>query len=140
MKLVNYRVLDPKKPALKKVMDEIYRDKAAKDVARFTPEVNVYEDEGNFGITISLPGMQKENIKIEIHDDILFVSGEKKQERIDGVKHHLEEISYGVFSRSFHIPKEIDQENIDARYEEGLLKLQLPKNKKLIHKYQIKVK
>lgn len=140
MKHVNYNVLDPRSPAISGLLNDWYQDTKAGSIKRFTPQVDVYENELQFGIILSIPGMLKEDIKIETHDNKLFVSGEKKLTMREGVTYHVQEISYGVFSKIFHLPKIIDQEKIEAKYEVGLLHLLLPKNQKLTHKYQVKIK
>lgn len=94
----------------------------------FKPGVDIVENENSFDLYLSLPGMKKEDIKIEMKNDDLVISGERTARRTeDKGKVHLSEINYGSFSRSFYLPENIDKENIQANYEDGVLNVSLPK-------------
>ncbi|KEO72822.1 Hsp20/alpha crystallin family protein [Anditalea andensis] len=141
MKLVNFNVLNPNQSGFTGLLEDIRPNHGGKSVKRFSPAVDIYEDDLYYGVIVALPGMEKKDIKINIIDDKLGVTGERKEnENAQGKIYHLQEIVKGTFSKTFHIPKDVVQEKIEAQYEEGLLKLLLPKNQKLNHKYQIEVK
>jgi len=91
MNYVKHNVLDLKQPTLRGLLNELYQDTVTGSVNRFTPSVDVYESEGHYGIILAVPGMDKENIKIDIQDDKLYVSGERKLYMNDGIKYHIQE-------------------------------------------------
>ena len=92
------------------------------------PRVDIEENEENVLVKVELPGMARDEITIDLKDNILTISGEKKSERTkEGTKFHRTEIAYGCFSRAFQIPYAIDQEKIQAKFTDGLLQITLPK-------------
>jgi HSP20 family protein len=75
--------------------------------------------------------MKKEEIKINVHEDVLSISGERKYEKEEtGKKYHRVERAYGSFVRSFTLPEDADGSKINAEYKEGVLKIHLPKSEK----------
>ena len=100
---------------------------AMKDID-FSPKTNIVEKEDQFMVSLALPGMKKDDIKIAIEENKLVVSGERKaEERTETDKFHRVEMSYGKFARSFRLPKNINRDAIDAKFEDGMLNLTLPK-------------
>ncbi len=94
----------------------------------FTPAVNVAEDEKKFEIEFAAPGMRKEDFKISIDKGILTVSAERKEEKEEKKKNYTrQEYSYNSFSRSFTLPENVKEDDIKARYENGVLKLDVAK-------------
>jgi HSP20 family protein len=92
------------------------------------PAVNIREDEKNYSIDLAIPGMDKKDLKIDINEDVLTISSEKKsenEEENDGYKRR--EFSYSSFCRSFYIPDNADKEKIEASYKDGVLNITLPK-------------
>lgn len=94
----------------------------------FKPMVNLREDEKGYNIEVDLPGVKKEDVNIELNDGILKISGERKfkSEQKDE-KYHKTESFFGKFERSFSISKDIDTANIQAKQEDGVLEIFLPK-------------
>ncbi len=91
-------------------------------------KVDISEDETAFHIDAELPGLQKELIALNIEDDVLTIKAERKQESEEKKKdYHRIERSYGSFSRSFNLGEMIDQDNIGADFENGILHVTLPK-------------
>ncbi|KUL21075.1 Hsp20/alpha crystallin family protein [Chlorobium limicola] len=91
-------------------------------------KVDISEDETAFHIDAELPGLQKELIALNIEDDVLTIKAERKQESEEKKKdYHRIERSYGSFSRSFNLGEMIDQDNIGADFENGVLHVTLPK-------------
>ncbi|MGZ3774069.1 MAG: Hsp20/alpha crystallin family protein [Pseudobdellovibrionaceae bacterium] len=98
------------------------------DERTFNPACEISELDGHYLMSVDLPGMRKENIKIEMSDNILTISGERKRESTEkNEKVQRYEKSYGFFKRSFTLPNSIEPENVEARYEDGVLELYLPK-------------
>jgi HSP20 family protein len=92
-------------------------------------KVDISEDEHAFHIDAELPGIAKENISLNIEDDVLTIKAERTQEEEQKKKdYHRIERSYGSFSRSFNIGELIDQEHIGASFDNGVLHVTLPKS------------
>lgn len=95
---------------------------------RFAPPVNMTETEGEVEITVELPGLKPEEVKVEMHEGRLFISGEKKEEHEEkGKMFHRVERRYGEFRRSVPLPTRVKEENVEARFENGLLRVTLAK-------------
>lgn len=99
------------------------------ETGAFNPRADIHEGSKEVIINIELPGMSKEDVKISINEDrMLTVSGNKaKAETEENQRYVRSERSFGEFSRSFMLAESVDLENIDAEFEEGLLKLKLGK-------------
>ena len=94
------------------------------------PAVNTRETSSGYEIEVAAPGMDKNDFVVKLDDNVLTISSEKqtsKKEEDDG--YTLKEFSYNSFSRSFTLPDNSDGEKISAKYENGILKLELPKVK-----------
>ena len=102
-----------------------------KGINAFTPSVNTREDEKAYYIEVDLPGVKKEDIKVDIKDNTLTISGERKfKEEVKEEDYYKIETSIGKFSRTFTLPEDADIENIDAKNENGVLDIVIPKVKK----------
>lgn len=95
----------------------------------WVPAVNIAEKDQAYEVEIAIPGMKKEDISIHVDKGILEVSGETKTEKEekDEKKYTRKEFSYTSFHRSFHLPENVDDTSIKAKYEEGILKLEIAK-------------
>lgn len=94
----------------------------------FNISVDIQETDENLLVKAELPGLEKEDISIEMDDAILTISGEKKIEKVDNEsKIHRSEITYGKFQRSFHIPIRVKHDEITASFKDGVLHITLPK-------------
>ena len=94
------------------------------------PAVNICEDEKSYQVEVVAPGIKKDAFKINMDDDLLTISAEQKQETNEGGedKHYSRrEYSYSSFTRSFQLPENVQGEAINARYEDGVLKITIPK-------------
>jgi len=95
------------------------------------PAIDISEDDNNILATVEIPGMDKENVKIRLQENILTISGEKKKETEQkGINYHRVERSYGTISRSVTLPTPVQGEKVKALYKDGLLKITLPKTEK----------
>ena len=97
----------------------------------FTPAVNVYETDKSWVIRAETPGVRREDIKLDVTQDVITISGETKfsKEYTSGKDHHVryQECCEGTFKRSLSLPDNIDQDKISAKFENGILEVQLPK-------------
>lgn len=92
------------------------------------PAVNITETENEYQVSLAAPGLKKEDFKIGVEGNMLTISSEKEESHEDkDQKFTRKEYNYSSFSRSFTLPDEVNREKIDARYEEGVLKIALPK-------------
>jgi HSP20 family protein len=126
------------------IIDRFFNESAARSggsVYAFTPRVDILENEKNFEILVAVPGMNKEDFSIEINDNYLTISGERKftKEKKENAYRSIE-TQYGSFSRSFSLPENIDVSKIEAEYKNGILEIALPKDEKKILRTNIKVK
>lgn len=102
------------------------------NVTGFTPSVNTREGEYAYHVEVDLPGVKKEDISVDLKDDVLTISGERKtKSEINEKDYYKQECSYGKFQRSFTIPEDTDVENIEANSEDGVLEVVIPKLKKV---------
>jgi HSP20 family protein len=105
------------------------RELMPREHAGFVPSVNIIENEESYCIEANAPGFDKEDFKVQVEDGVLTISAEHKTEKNHSEKGFLrKEFNYGSFKRSFNLVDLVDEENIAARYENGILKLELPKN------------
>jgi HSP20 family protein len=94
----------------------------------WVPACDVFEDKDGIKIVAELPGVRPEDVKLSLESNMLTIRGEKKQqaeERTERV--HRYERTYGTFERTFALPNTVDAEQIEARYDAGLLTIHLPK-------------
>lgn len=107
-------------------MNDFNFDNAAKDC--YKPAVNIKENDEGFSLDFMVPGMKKEDFKINLENDVLKVSAELKEEKEeDNQGYYRKEFAFGSFCRSFTLPESVDSENIKASYENGILTVGLPK-------------
>lgn len=121
------------------MLDEMMEDAFSWSKGTFIPELNVYENASEFEITLALPGMRKEDIAISLENNTLTISGERELKEEEGTKYHRIESRFGKFERTLPLPNIIDEENISASYENGVLTVNVPKSKDKAGK-QIEVK
>lgn len=94
----------------------------------YTPKVNITEDRDNFNIKMELPGLTREDVKLAVENNVLSVSGSKKEETKTEDKNVIvNELFYGEFSRNFNLSKDIKIDAIDAEFKDGILNITLPK-------------
>ncbi|PCJ33692.1 MAG: hypothetical protein COA99_15390 [Moraxellaceae bacterium] len=94
---------------------------------RWHPAVDINESEDSFHIVMDLPGIQPENVSIEIEDNQLKISGERTQPSNDSNKSHHNERVIGAFSRQFRLPKDADVTQVNASFDLGVLSIEIAK-------------
>lgn len=106
----------------------------------FVPKVDIIEDEKAFEIHLAVPGMSKEDFKIDLKDNQLTVSGERRfRNGVEEKNYRSVETQYGAFSKIFVLPENVNAERIEAKYNNGILELVVPKDEKKLLKTTIKV-
>src|SRR6185295_19542829 len=102
---------------------------------KFLPEANIVETDKAIEVTVELPGIKPEEVKVEIKENALWITGEKKEEKEEkGKTFHRVERRVGMFRRVFQLPVEVMEEKVDAKFEEGVLKITLPKAERVAPK------
>jgi HSP20 family protein len=92
-----------------------------------TPSVNIKETEKEYVVEMAAPGLERKDFKIEVQNNVLCISAEKEMKREEKTEDYTrKEFAYNSFSRSFTLPDDV-KENIDAKYENGLLMVHIPK-------------
>ncbi len=106
----------------------------------FLPALDLAETDNELVVKCEVPGLEPKDIDISLSGGMLTIKGEKKQEREEKeADYHLVERSYGAFTRSIQLPKEVQGEKISASYKNGILKITLPKSEEA-KKKEIKIK
>ncbi|HSM35767.1 MAG TPA: Hsp20/alpha crystallin family protein [Longimicrobiales bacterium] len=99
-----------------------------------TPNADVVETTEDLRVVLELPGMRPEDIEVNLEHNVLTISGEKKETRAEGdedTRWHLSELRYGRFSRSFVLPRDVEQDDIKASFDNGMLNVVIPKSEKV---------
>ncbi|HEY3990850.1 MAG TPA: Hsp20/alpha crystallin family protein [Acidobacteriaceae bacterium] len=96
--------------------------------ASFAPPVDIYEDDQKLVLKLEVPGVNQEDMDIQVEGRTLTVRGERKFDREEKQENfHRVEHRYGTFARSFTLPNSVDAENVKATYDAGVLQLEFPK-------------
>jgi HSP20 family protein len=129
--------------ALQNRMNSLFGNMAENEgpltTANFIPAVDVYEDEKKVVLKLEVPGIEEKDLDVSVENNVLTVKGERKFEKEEKEENfHRIERRYGSFYRAFTLPTTVDTDHIDAKYEAGVLKLELKKKPEAQPK-QIKV-
>ena len=113
---------------LNRGIDDIFSYRPQREVAdgwSMVPETEITSDTDGWNVKIALPGIETKDVSIDVNDNILTVTGERKAEGNDNDS-YLSEILYGHFERVFRLPSKVDTEAVSARFANGMLDLRLP--------------
>jgi HSP20 family protein len=141
MSIIRYNTNDFVPASFSSLVDRFFNDSLTRSGgSSFMPKVDVIENQNSYEIHFAVPGLSKEDFNIELKDNFLTVSGERKfsDEKKDKNYHSIE-TQYGSFSRSFTLPENTDAAKINAKYNNGILELTIPKDEKKALKQTIKV-
>jgi HSP20 family protein len=118
-------------------MDELFRRFADESEGwltvptAFVPKTDVVESDNNFEITVDLPGMKPEEVKVEMKEGALWITGKREEEKEEkGKTYHRVERRHGEFRRVMTLPGAIDGDKVAAKYDNGVLKVTVPKMEK----------
>jgi len=98
--------------------------------SEWLPAVDIAETEGQYKIDMEIPAIARDDINVSVKDGVLTVTGERKMEKEEDGKVHRVERQYGRFSRSFRLPENVDEENIEASSRDGVLHLAVAKKER----------
>jgi HSP20 family protein len=141
MSLIRYNTNEYVPATFSSLIDRFFNDTMTRSGgSSFQPRVDIVENEKAFELHVAVPGMNKEDFQIEMNENFLTVSGERKftNEKKDANWHSIE-TQYGNFSRSFSLPENVDTARITAKYNNGILEVLIPKDEKKALKQTIKV-
>lgn len=94
----------------------------------FSPSCDIAEEGNSYVLTFDLPGVTKDQVKVEADNDQLTIRAERKEEKkTESKKKYLSEVHYGSYARTFTLPGPIDEKKIDAKFENGVLTVTVPK-------------
>ncbi len=111
------------------VMNSLEEQDVEAGISSFVPDVNSREAKDAYFVEIDLPGIKKEDIEIDVKDNILTISGERKvKEETKEEAYYKIESKYGKFVRSFTLPKNVNLDKIEANCTDGVLEVKIPKH------------
>ena len=112
-----------------RLFDDAFGGAAARNGTMWAPPVDVRESQNELTLSLEVPGVSPDQIELTIDNGILTVKGEKREERKEGDEgqYHVLERTYGTFTRSFQLPKSLDESKIEAKHEHGILTIRIPK-------------
>ena len=119
--------------SLRREIDRLFDDAfgaagARSGSATWAPAVDVREHDKSLTFEFELPGLRPEQVEITADNGVLTVRGDKQSQRSENEgRHHIVERTYGSFTRSFQLPQGMDEENIEAQFENGVLTVHVPK-------------
>ena len=126
-------MLRPKRANMPNLVDFFFGDDLLSNFfdnanAGTVPAVNIVESKDDYQIELAAPGLEKKDFKVDLNNNMLTISSEKEQKNeVEGEKIIRREFSYTAFKRSFTLPDSADGDKIKAAYNEGILKISIPK-------------
>jgi len=106
-----------------------------------SPPANISETNKEFRLDLSVPGMKRDDFKIDVEDGVLSISSEKEEEKKEEDKNYRrQEFSYSSFCRTFDLPDNVDENNINAKYDNGMLQITMPKKEVTLSKPKKEIK
>lgn len=142
MGLIKYNTNEYRPTSFKSFVDRfLEEDFTGGSLPSFSPKVDIAESEQNYEIQLHVPGMKKTDFNIDLNENQITISGERKFENEKKQKNfHSVESYFGTFNRTFNLPDVINRDKVDASYQDGILTVSLPKDAKKATKKQIVVK
>jgi len=117
------------------IVDDLFNDAVTVRNNGFTPSIDVSESDDSYEVQVQLPGMNKEDITVNLEDRVLSISGERKfKDEQKEKRYHKVETRYGSFRRSFQLPENIDSDSVKASYQDGVLTITIDKSSEKVEK------
>lgn len=144
MNLIKWNPLAPGKSGIDSAVSDFFNS-SLNDIFRsdFTwsqPSVNIIEDDEAYTIQVAAPGLEKADFNVEVKDDHLIISTEKKEASTEEKDNYTRrEFNFQSFKRSFHLPDTVDSSGIDGGYEHGVLSVTLPKKEEAKPKAPVQI-
>ena len=141
MSIIRYNANEFVPTTFSALVDRFFNDSITRaGGSTFVPKTDVVESANAYEVHLAVPGLNKEDFNIEVNDNYLTISGERKfQNEKKDKSYHAIETHYGSFSRSFTLPENVDVSKINAKYNNGILEITIPKDEKKVLKQTIKV-
>ena len=142
MGLIKYNTNDYRPTSFRNFVDRFFNDEfVGGTVPSFSPKVDIAETDNEFEIQLHVPGMKKDEFNIDLDNDQITISGERKFDNEKNERNfHSVESYFGRFTRTFSLPEVVNREKVNANYLDGILTVSLPKDEKKVTKKQISVK
>jgi HSP20 family protein len=122
------RELDSLQSEVNRVFDAFFGNGSETRARRWVPAMDLVETDEHLVLRADLPGLERDDVSIEVKDGTLTVSGERKAEHEEKAEgYHRVERAYGSFSRSLTLPRGVDTDQIDANFDRGVLEVRIPK-------------
>jgi HSP20 family protein len=135
-----FRELEKMRSDMERLWDSFFEGRPIMRVGEWLPSLDVAETKNDLVVKVELPGMDPKDIDISLTDGYLTIKGERKQEKEEKEEnYHFIERSYGTFTRSVRLPKEVKHDKRSASYKNGILKVVLPKSEETKTK-EVKIK
>jgi HSP20 family protein len=114
---------------LRREIDRLFDDTFSREGFNWTPAVDIKENNNEIRVDLELPGLKPEDVELTAENGVLTVRGEKKSERKEGEdnRYHVVERTYGSFMRTFQLPQGVDENMIQAEFDNGILAIHIPK-------------
>ena len=127
MRWTPWNELESMNRQLSRLLDDAGNTEGA-DVRHWAPAVDIRETDDALVVQAELPGIDKKDVKVEVHNGVLTISGERRYEKDVREKNvHRVERAYGSFTRSFSLPTNVDHDKVDASMKDGVLEVRLHK-------------
>jgi HSP20 family protein len=138
-----FRDLERVRREMDRLWDSFFEERPTRRVAEmgeWLPSLDVSETKNDIVVKAELPGMDTKDVDISLINDVLTIKGEKKQEKEEKEEdYHFVERSYGSFTRSIRLLRDVQSDKISASYKNGVLKITLPKSEEA-KKKEVKIK
>ncbi|MDA7802947.1 Hsp20/alpha crystallin family protein [Crocinitomix sp.] len=113
---------------LSNLFEDNFFEPVKSSMIKKTPSVNIFENEVDFKIQLASPGMNKSDFMIDVHENVLTISARKSTEKTEKEpRYSIQEFNYSTFKRVFNLPKNINKEEVSAKYVDGILEISIPK-------------
>lgn len=128
MRWTPWQELESMNRQISRLLDDTSGSQAGERALHWAPAVDIRETDDALLVQAELPGIDKKDVRVEVHDGVLTISGERRYEKdVEEKNAHRVERAYGSFARSFSLPTNIDSEKVEASMKDGVLEVRLHK-------------
>lgn len=123
-----FREIAKAEEAFERILDEMSGNRRGSSGSEFSPSCDIEEDGNRYLMKFDLPGVKRDQVKVEVDGDRLTVRAERREEKkSETKKKYLSEVSYGSYERTFTLPAPVEEKSVDAKFEDGVLTISVPK-------------